>query len=1014
VSVKTKVIAATGLLTGLGLVAMLLPVLFLAVLGSGGATACTPAAPVTYTGPAVGDLTPVQMRRAAAVVAEGRRMGIPDRGIVVALATASQESGFRVYANDGNGGDLTADQNGIAASLDLPHDTVGSDHGSLGVFQQHWPRWGTMAELMDPATSARKFYVALLRVPGWQRLQVTVAAQRVQRSAYPDAYADDEPMARELLAALTNTTDAGVVPAGEADRYGLGPVQPQLRGLVNTLAPRYRITSVGGHRATATDMNGHPAGLAADLMTASKAQGDALAAYAKHNAAALGVDYIIWWQRIWSAARAGEGWRQMEDRGSTTANHRDHVHINVRPDAPPGGAGLEGEGFGDLGGEVVDGVYVGGRTDCVTPVAALGTAVVFPLPADSGYVNQDNFGHTGGAWSRFHTGNDYSVACGTPVLAATSGTVQFDSSQAGWAGPNFVRISTGGPGTLATWYAHMQTRTVSDGQTVTAGQQIGTVGNLGNSRGCHLHVEAHPRGGGIYDDPIDPVAWLAANVGQPLTAPVSSTTIATGTRTVATFNALGHSHTAAGGDRPGWPDSPRRTRGLVRILDATSPDVVGLQEFQPPQARLLRQLTGSTWGGFGNKDNVVIWRRTAFEPVASRTIGVPYFNGNIRQMPVVRLRDRASGAVVTVIDVHNPASGCANCGGNNDKWRTRALQRERGQAIKEQAAGRAVLLLGDLNDRRPAFCGVTAGGQMTAANGGSTNGRCRPPATMGIDWIFGTGIGFAGYTADHSTQDRRISDHPWVSARFAVGSTVSAPPSGPDTLTVLTYNITHRPTGRAGVGTIAREITNTGAMVVALQAADTMGGGDFGALVQALAVELRMQFAYAVTGTSSHGRDTVDTAILAKYPIVDAENTELPGSSGGLLRVTVDLGEAGGFADVYATRLHDAGGIRVDQAAKINDELDAPECTTILMGAMNTIPGSEPYQTLGGTMRDVFAGDRLGTGHTSPDTTPRRRTGYVFHDPQMSVVDAQVMPAGAPGHGAVRATLRYDPDRSCE
>jgi endonuclease/exonuclease/phosphatase family metal-dependent hydrolase len=1023
VSVKSRVVAATGILTCLGLVALMLPVLFLAVLGSG-ASACTPATQITYTGPVVGDLTPTQMQRAASIVAEGRRIGIPDQGIVVALATASQESGLRVYANDGQGGDLAPDQRGIAASLDLRHDAVGTDHGSLGVFQQHWPRWGTMAELMDPATSARKFYEALLRVHGWQSLPVTVAAQRVQRSAYPDGYADDEPLARQLLEAITNAEGSGVVPAtAGGDRYQLGSVQPQLRALVNTLAPMFGITTVGGYRVNATDPQGHPAGLAADLMVAptaaGKAEGDALAEYAKANADRLGIDYIIWWQRIWSSQRAGEGWRPMADRGSATANHRDHVHINVLPGVNPVGMGLEGgTGPGGLEIERIDGVYVGGHTDCVIPASATGGSVVFPLPADSGYVNQNNFGQHGGAWSRFHTGNDYSVACGTPVLAATSGTVQFDSSQSGWAGPNFVRVSTGSHGSLATWYAHMQTRTVSAGQRVTAGQHIGTVGNLGNSRGCHLHFEVHPRGGRIYEDPVDPVPWLAANLGRNLTVPVSATT--GGSRTVVTFNALGHSHTAASGDRPGWPDSPQRTRGLAKLLETTQPDLVGLQEFQGPQQKLLRQLTGTTWGRFGDKDNVVIWRRTSFEPVTNRTIGIPYFNGKIRQMPVVTLRDRASGKVFTVINVHNPASGCASCGGNNDTWRRQALQREREEILQEQAAGRAVLLLGDLNDHRPAFCRLTAGGLMTAANGGSNNGTCRPPAAnMGIDWIFGAGIAFADYNTDPSTQPKRISDHPWVAATFAVGSTVSAPPAGPDSLTVLSYSIKHRSIakdGPAGLDALAQEITNSGAMVIALQAADTMGGGDFATHVKELAATLRMQFAYANNGTWN-GRDTIDNAILTKYSIVDAENTSLPGSSSnqqppGLLRVTVDLGETGRFADVYATHLHNASGIRVDQAEKIVTELDEPECTTVLMGGINTTPGAEPYGALTSTMRDAFGG-RFGADHTLPLTKPRRRINYIFHDPGTSTVDAMVMPAGASDPRAVRATLRYDPERSC-
>ena len=56
---------------------------------------------------------------------------VPDGGVAY--------SEFRNYANDGVGADLEADQQGIEASMELPHDAVGTDHGSLGVFQQQWP-----------------------------------------------------------------------------------------------------------------------------------------------------------------------------------------------------------------------------------------------------------------------------------------------------------------------------------------------------------------------------------------------------------------------------------------------------------------------------------------------------------------------------------------------------------------------------------------------------------------------------------------------------------------------------------------------------------------------------------------------------------------------------------------------------------------------------------------------------------------------------------------------------------
>ena len=64
-----------------------------------------------------------------AATGEGRRAG----------AVAHDESGSRVYANDGRGTDLAPEQAGIERSRVLPHDAVGTDHGSLGVFQQQWP-----------------------------------------------------------------------------------------------------------------------------------------------------------------------------------------------------------------------------------------------------------------------------------------------------------------------------------------------------------------------------------------------------------------------------------------------------------------------------------------------------------------------------------------------------------------------------------------------------------------------------------------------------------------------------------------------------------------------------------------------------------------------------------------------------------------------------------------------------------------------------------------------------------
>jgi hypothetical protein len=87
--------------------------------------------------------------------------------------------------------------------------------------------------------------------------------------------------------------------------------------------------TIGGTRPSAADPGGHPSGLALDYMVMSDAAlGDAIAQYHIANWDSLGVEYIIWQQRMLSSP--GGGWSSMEDRGSTTANHYDHVHVNYR------------------------------------------------------------------------------------------------------------------------------------------------------------------------------------------------------------------------------------------------------------------------------------------------------------------------------------------------------------------------------------------------------------------------------------------------------------------------------------------------------------------------------------------------------------------------------------------------------------------------------------------------------------------------------------------------------------
>ncbi|WFE35376.1 hypothetical protein [Micromonospora sp. WMMD975] len=133
-----------------------------------------------------------QMDNAKAIVDVGRDMRLPRRAMVVAVATAMQESDLYNLASDV-----------VPASFDHPHQGSGSDHDSVGLFQQRPSSgWGTVAELMRPAYAARAFLTALVEVRGWADMSVTGAAQAVQVSAFPDAYAKHEKRAVTVVAAL--------------------------------------------------------------------------------------------------------------------------------------------------------------------------------------------------------------------------------------------------------------------------------------------------------------------------------------------------------------------------------------------------------------------------------------------------------------------------------------------------------------------------------------------------------------------------------------------------------------------------------------------------------------------------------------------------------------------------------------------------------------------------------------------------------------------------------------------
>jgi len=122
-------------------------------------------------------LTNTQVGNARTIVAIALQKKLPKRAAVIAVATSMQESRLR----------------------DLPY----GDRDSLGLFQQRPSSgWGSGDQVVDPTYATKKFLAALQQVPNWPALPLTKAAQAVQRSAFPNAYAQWEPMAKKLVTAM--------------------------------------------------------------------------------------------------------------------------------------------------------------------------------------------------------------------------------------------------------------------------------------------------------------------------------------------------------------------------------------------------------------------------------------------------------------------------------------------------------------------------------------------------------------------------------------------------------------------------------------------------------------------------------------------------------------------------------------------------------------------------------------------------------------------------------------------
>ncbi len=165
-----------------------------------------PGAPVA--GDAAG-LTSSQIANAHTIYTVGTLLHVPPPGETIAIATAMQESGLQNLAH--------------------------GDRDSVGLFQQRPSQgWGTPAQLLDPAYAATAFYTRLLHVPGWQTMPLAVAAQAVQHSAAPAAYARWQALATRLVAGFGGIPGASLCPTDHSDG---GPLVPPGAGAHYQIPP---------------------------------------------------------------------------------------------------------------------------------------------------------------------------------------------------------------------------------------------------------------------------------------------------------------------------------------------------------------------------------------------------------------------------------------------------------------------------------------------------------------------------------------------------------------------------------------------------------------------------------------------------------------------------------------------------------------------------------------------------------------------------------------------------------
>ncbi|WP_327288911.1 heavy metal transporter [Streptomyces sp. NBC_01198] len=252
------------------------------------------------------ELTQSQAANAATIAAVATARGLPERAVTIALATALQES-----------------------RLDnLDH----GDRDSLGLFQQRPSQgWGTSQQILDPVYSTNEFYDGLVKIDGYSRLPLTVAAQKVQRSGYPQAYAKHEADATMLAAALVGRK-AGALSCttGEdkPDSAGGAPGDPALvtTRLKREFGAQARPKTAGQPASTVT-VPAAPAGGGAAGDTARR--GWQLAEWSVAHSQDLRIATVSFGGMQWRAARSGSGWQKVPEAAGGSPDSADSGFVRI-------------------------------------------------------------------------------------------------------------------------------------------------------------------------------------------------------------------------------------------------------------------------------------------------------------------------------------------------------------------------------------------------------------------------------------------------------------------------------------------------------------------------------------------------------------------------------------------------------------------------------------------------------------------------------------------------------------